>query len=90
MKIRQPTNGGFGNGFVTSSVGDGSQRFLPFSRSGATSSLIAGGVSDFLISLEAKPAADDFFSERLATIGHWIFISDSVGAPLFGERQITS
>ena len=61
-----------------------------FSRSGATSPLIAGGVSDFQISLEAKPAADDFFSERLATIGHRIFISDSVGAPLFSESQITS
>jgi hypothetical protein len=30
MKIRQPTKGGFGNGFVTSTVGDGSQSFLPF------------------------------------------------------------
>ncbi len=89
MKIRQPTRGGFGNGFVTSSVGDGSQSVL-FFRIGATYPLIAGGGSDFLISLEAKPTADDFFSERLATIGHWIFISDSVGAPLFSESQITS
>lgn len=90
MKIRQPTKGGFGNGFVTSSVGDGSQSFLPFLVKRCSSSSIAGGVSDFLISLEAKPAADDFFSERLATIGHRIFISDSVGAPLFSESQITS
>lgn len=90
MKIRQPTKGGFSNGFVTSTVDDGSQRFLPFLAKRCTSPLIAGGGSDFLISLEAKPTADDFFSERLATIGHWIFISDSVAAPLFSESQITS